>query len=131
MVSAWVRHITTARSRSASISATATACPSLATRGVTSWRAGQRERDLEAVRAAGEIFGALGAVHVAAVLDGAAAQPRVLGGELRGDRQQGRVAQGLAAVDQERHRRWPAVGGVQDLADDVQVAAQSVVVVGL
>jgi hypothetical protein len=55
----------------------------------------------------------------------------VLVGELVGDRDELGVAGGEAGVDEERDRRWPAVGGVKDLADDVEVAAQDVVVVGL
>ena len=36
-----------------------------------------------------------------------------------------------AGVDQQRDRRGPHAGGVQHLADDVEVPAQHVVVVGL
>jgi len=85
--------------------------------------AGERERDLEPIGGAGEVLDALWAMHIAAVLPGSAGQPRMPCAEPLGDREDRRVAQWVAGVDQERHRWGPAVGGVQDFADDVQVAA--------
>ena len=41
------------------------------------------------------------------------------------------VVPGEAGVDQQRDRWGPHVGGVEHLADDVEVPAQDVVVVGL
>ena len=90
------------------------------------------EREFErGDRAAGQVIGPLRGGDVARVLLGAAGEPLVIVVEPLGDRDDLRVADRQAGVDQERDRRRAPICGVQHLADDVQVAAQHIVVVGL
>jgi hypothetical protein len=62
---------------------------------------------------------------------GAADQRRVLAAQPARHAQEHGVVGGVAGIDEKRDARRPAIGGVQDVAHDVEVLAQDVVVVGL